>query len=148
MRCSRREACGLIVVTGARLLAGCGGGSKSDSGPTRFPPTDNGTLRLAFVDYPALLETAGWVRGIPPDRTTAIIVVHVGSGSDPADYAALEAACTHFGCGVGYDGGRLECPCHGSLFALDGAVLRGPATVPLLALAVATTADGVEIAVG
>lgn len=43
------------------------------------------------------------------------------------------AACTHLGCTVRFDAERAcwQCPCHGSRFALDGAVLDGPATRPL-----------------
>ncbi len=43
------------------------------------------------------------------------------------------AACTHLGCEVRFnaDEGSWDCPCHGSRFALDGAVLEGPAVHPL-----------------
>jgi thiosulfate dehydrogenase (quinone) large subunit len=45
---------------------------------------------------------------------------------------ALSAVCTHAGCEVTYEGGRLVCPCHGSIFsARTGAVLQGPASQPL-----------------
>ena len=41
------------------------------------------------------------------------------------------AICTHKGCSVSFNGTLLRCPCHGSQFSLEGAVLRGPATVAL-----------------
>jgi thiosulfate dehydrogenase [quinone] large subunit len=48
------------------------------------------------------------------------------------DLTALSAVCTHAGCQVGYQGGILVCPCHGSEFsATTGAVLQGPAVTPL-----------------
>jgi glycine/D-amino acid oxidase-like deaminating enzyme/nitrite reductase/ring-hydroxylating ferredoxin subunit len=46
---------------------------------------------------------------------------------------AVKAACTHVGCVVQFN--RFErcwdCPCHGSQFSIDGAVLAGPAKAPL-----------------
>ncbi|MFI6417421.1 FAD-dependent oxidoreductase [Streptomyces sp. NPDC050842] len=38
--------------------------------------------------------------------------------------------CTHMGCELGFNEAEetWECPCHGSRFARDGAVLQGPAT--------------------
>jgi len=46
---------------------------------------------------------------------------------------ALEARCTHLGCTPRWIATRgvFRCPCHGSRFARDGDVLRGPATEAL-----------------
>src|SRR5205807_4886751 len=43
------------------------------------------------------------------------------------------AACTHLGCLVHWNEMEQcwDCPCHGSHFAPDGAVLNGPAIAPL-----------------
>jgi cytochrome b6-f complex iron-sulfur subunit len=48
-------------------------------------------------------------------------------------FVAVSAICTHAGCTVAFAATRndIECPCHGSTFALTGAVTRGPATLPL-----------------
>jgi len=41
--------------------------------------------------------------------------------------------CPHLGCGYRWNeqSGRFECPCHASVFSLDGKVLGGPAPRPL-----------------
>lgn len=46
---------------------------------------------------------------------------------------ALSARCTHLGCVVHYNDAEpaWECPCHGSRFAVNGAVIRGPVNEPL-----------------
>jgi quinol---cytochrome c reductase iron-sulfur subunit, bacillus type len=46
--------------------------------------------------------------------------------------------CPHLGCYFNWDrqSGRFECPCHLSIFSVDGKVLSGPAPRPLDALPV------------
>ncbi|MGH3710043.1 MAG: ubiquinol-cytochrome c reductase iron-sulfur subunit, partial [Pseudonocardiaceae bacterium] len=41
--------------------------------------------------------------------------------------------CTHLGCLLRFNGAERswDCPCHGSRFDVDGAVLEGPALHPL-----------------
>lgn len=58
-------------------------------------------------------------------------------------FKGFVARCTHAGCAVAVKDGKIECPCHGSAFNLDGSVARGPATEPLKARAV--TLRGGEI---
>ncbi|KAL1507139.1 hypothetical protein AB1Y20_007992 [Prymnesium parvum] len=58
---------------------------------------------------------------------------------------ALRAECTHLGCLVTPNplGDGFTCPCHGSRYAADGTVLRGPAPRPLrLAKVEARDGDG------
>jgi glycine/D-amino acid oxidase-like deaminating enzyme/nitrite reductase/ring-hydroxylating ferredoxin subunit len=46
---------------------------------------------------------------------------------------AVSLRCTHLGCLLRFNEAERswDCPCHGSRFAVDGAVLEGPATRPL-----------------
>lgn len=56
--------------------------------------------------------------------------------------SVLSSRCPHLGCRIDrVDGEALVCPCHGSRFAWDGSLQRGPATGPLQALPFAAEAD-------
>jgi Rieske Fe-S protein len=59
-------------------------------------------------------------------------------------FAVASAVCTHLGCTVGYfqSDRRFHCPCHGSVFAADGAVQYGPAPRPLEWFEVTLARDG------
>lgn len=57
---------------------------------------------------------------------------------------AISLVCTHLGCIVKPAEGGFDCPCHGSRFAADGTVTRGPAPTALPWLSVAGVA-GAEI---
>lgn len=56
----------------------------------------------------------------PPGRSVALF-------RDAEGVYAVSTICTHLGCVVKTAGGGFECPCHGSTFALDGTVTKGPA---------------------
>jgi menaquinol-cytochrome c reductase iron-sulfur subunit len=46
---------------------------------------------------------------------------------------AFGPQCTHLGCAYHWDEAKSEflCPCHSSVFSVDGAVISGPAPRPL-----------------
>lgn len=93
---------------------------------------------------------AGSSRALPAGavRLGAASQLPVGQGAtyqDPGDgqpdivirqrngtLVAHSAVCPHAGCEVGYQGGQIICPCHGSVFdAQTGAVITGPAVTGL-----------------
>jgi nitrite reductase/ring-hydroxylating ferredoxin subunit len=63
------------------------------------------------------------------DSGNPAVLVHLKSGN----FVAYSAVCTHQGCTVAYKGGKLACPCHGSVFdpSKGAEVVAGPAPSPL-----------------
>ena len=50
-----------------------------------------------------------------------------------ATVVAFGPNCTHLGCAYHWDAGKNDflCPCHNSVFSIDGKVVSGPAPRPL-----------------
>jgi menaquinol-cytochrome c reductase iron-sulfur subunit len=71
-------------------------------------------------------RTDGWK--LVSEKATAWVV-----GSPDGPVTAFGPQCTHLGCAYHWDDSKTEfvCPCHNSLFGLDGKVLSGPAPRPL-----------------
>lgn len=73
-------------------------------------------------DNDALVTTATGPDGAP------ILIVRLSADS----YRAMSMRCTHLGCTTAPPSGdQIACPCHGSVYALDGTVINGPAVAPL-----------------
>lgn len=103
---SAAAAAALVVVEG------CGDGQ---IGPTGAQLGAGLTVRV--TDFPGL-ATVGTVVSISAERA----LVRTGD----ATFRALSKICTHEGCLTEIRNNRFECPCHGSIFAADGSVVRGP----------------------
>ncbi|WP_179471076.1 QcrA and Rieske domain-containing protein [Mycolicibacterium vinylchloridicum] len=101
--------------------------------------------------------TASPTTTAPGEVLAATADIPVGSGKvvgdtvitqlKPGVFQGFVARCTHAGCKLpAVTDGTLNCPCHGSQFALDGAVLRGPAATPLAPVAVKV--QGADVVAG
>jgi menaquinol-cytochrome c reductase iron-sulfur subunit len=68
----------------------------------------------------------GWK--VTSEKGTAWVVKH-GDGS----IVAFGPQCTHLGCAYHWEEGKNDflCPCHSSVFSVEGKVLSGPAPRPL-----------------
>jgi cytochrome b6-f complex iron-sulfur subunit len=66
---------------------------------------------------------------VPPGRSVALF-------RDAAGVFAISRVCTHLGCLVKSEADGFHCPCHGSRFAPNGTVIKGPAPKALAWLAV------------
>jgi nitrite reductase/ring-hydroxylating ferredoxin subunit len=99
---------------------GSDGGSKASSG---------GDAQAGGVAIASESEVAPGSAYKFKDSGNPAVLVHLKSG----DFVAYSAVCTHQGCTVAYKGGKLACPCHGSVFdpAKGAEVVAGPAPTPL-----------------
>jgi len=60
---------------------------------------------------------------------SGIIIVNAGNDK----IVAFSSTCTHQGCTISYNPSikNFPCPCHGSVFSINGSVLNGPASKSL-----------------
>ncbi|MGB0972566.1 MAG: ubiquinol-cytochrome c reductase iron-sulfur subunit [Mycobacterium sp.] len=115
VRVSRKTViAGAGVGLGAAALAACSSGGDSGSGENSEPEV--------------LTHTAD-----VPVGSGVIVGTVVVTQPEAGDFKAFSAVCTHTGCLLNeVADGTINCPCHGSKFSLDGAVLNGPAQRPLI----------------
>lgn len=93
---------------------------------------------------PSPIVSAGRPEHFPPNSVTldprfGVYVVHGSNG-----FYAMSSICTHLGCMTAWkqDAGVIACPCHGSTFRRNGAVIEGPAPRPLPWLKIWLGSDG------
>jgi menaquinol-cytochrome c reductase iron-sulfur subunit len=110
-----------------------------------------GVTAVRFLQPEVLFEAPTRVRiGRPEDIPAGTLVVlpelRVYVMRAAAGFVAMTAVCTHLGCLTRYEAENdvIFCPCHGSRFSTDGAVVNGPAPVPLPRLAL-TLDNGVLV---
>mgnify|MGYP001945938171 CR=1 FL=1 len=100
-------------------------------------------MSLALSDAPALREVGGAAPLSAPEVFLDVNVCHVEEGC----YVAAWRICPHGACYLDYqpEGRRFYCPCHGSEFGEDGALLKGPATRGLKTFPAGKVGDAVWV---
>lgn len=119
-------------------------------------------LRTALLAGSGLLALAGLVRFLtfqseaprqtefdlgpaedyPPGSRTPIAAAQALLIHGPDGFTALSLVCPHLGCQVEPTGDGFACPCHGSRFDVNGALVRGPADRAMSALKVQMAENG------
>ncbi|MCC7491177.1 MAG: Rieske (2Fe-2S) protein [Fimbriimonadaceae bacterium] len=86
------------------------------------------TVPLANPDFEDLRKPGGSAE-LTFEDGTEVLVARV----DVDQWAVVSLECTHQKCDIEYDGKKKQfvCPCHNSVFDLEGKPLTGPATKPL-----------------
>ncbi len=83
----------------------------------------------------------GRLSDFPVDTYTFIEEAKVFVYRDHESIQAVSAICTHLGCTILRTMDGFECPCHGSCYTDEGAVLSGPAPRSLSWFKVEKTPD-------
>lgn len=133
--CTRRAVMQGLVAASALVPIGC---RLEDVGePTDTPDAGSGMgtgfamcganmcVDLTHPLNAPLLE-AGGSRVVTVAGDKVLVVRQTAAD----EFTTLSGVCTHAGCTVRFVAGSTSfaCPCHGSKFAIDGAVTTGPAT--------------------
>lgn len=96
---------------------------------------------IVAADYLAskLANDRSLAQGLKGDATYLIV-----KEDKTLESYGLNAVCTHLGCVVPWSApnNKFMCPCHGSQYAPTGAVVRGPAPLPLALAHCEVTDDG------
>ena len=94
---------------------------------TYHAQSENGRILLSNNELPSGENSLDPVLIRVPEVDGGLLLIR----RNPSALIAIGARCTHQGCQVRPGGDFFTCPCHGSTFDLDGAVVRGPAQKPL-----------------
>lgn len=132
---SRREFCqhachaASLAALGI-LLPGCGGSPTSPSGGgSNVPQLQQVTSTITNGAFTLTIDAASPLNAVG----NAVLVNASGRGflvgrTGNDTFVALTATCTHEACTVtGFQNQQYVCPCHGSIYAMTGARVSGPA---------------------
>jgi Rieske Fe-S protein len=141
-----RGVCGASCAT---ALTACGAGRDAT------PPPPATTTPAAVAPPPVTTVAPAPTTAAPALAATSDIPVGGGkvfpdfrlvvTRPSAADLKAFTAICTHDGCLLNSVADTtINCPCHGSRFAItDGAVVRGPAVRALTARTITVEGDSI-----
>jgi cytochrome b6-f complex iron-sulfur subunit len=140
---SRREflkcISGVFAISASPLLLNsCAAGL-----PTFRGEFDGALVRIPKTAAAALEIPNGVMMVRAPNLPMPIVVRNLPNRG----MIALSTICTHKGCEVRVLPDAFQCPCHGSEYSVDGAVVEGPASQPLQRFAVEETPDAIIIKV-
>ncbi len=131
----RRVFCACAIAASALACGGGGGGGGNTPPP---PPPPGGSTLKTTTDTKAVFLS----------QPTGTVHDYRNLGSfwlvrDAGGIYAMTAICTHQGCTVNsWNGAVFPCPCHGSQYDLNGAVVQGPAPLPLKHFEVTVDGNG------
>jgi cytochrome b6-f complex iron-sulfur subunit len=113
---------GSLLLVAPAIFNSCSDDSSNGDNGNTVPPGGI-TIDLTDSAYAALKTVGGYA------YKGDIIVIR----STETVYVALSKVCTHSQCTVTYNSSNnnLPCPCHGSLFSINGTVVNGPAPTAL-----------------
>jgi Rieske Fe-S protein len=133
------------VIAGAGLglaataLAACSTYGKKPEAASSSPAVTASSGTSAPGTATALAKTAD-----VPVGSGVIVDGTVVTQPTAGVFKGFSTVCPHRGCDVSkVENGTIDCPCHGSKFSLDGAVVQGPADKPLTAKAVTVQGDSI-----
>lgn len=111
-----------------------------------LPAVMNKQIAIPLADFPELKNAGGSIVGTASGYSNPIVIAQVTAGM----FVAVDAICTHMRCTVAYSAlnEEFECPCHGSTYDATntvGAVLSGPAPLPLTVFTVSS--DGTTLTI-
>ena len=126
------------LSTAPILLNACAAGIATYRGTS-----EGNTITIPKVEAAALLQRNGVMIVRAANLPIPIIVRNLGESG----FIALSPICSHAGCEVRVMPSSFECPCHGTVYSVEGEVEDGPAPRPLQRFVIEETAENFIIKV-
>lgn len=150
----RRKLIKTLALGGAGLALSRAVATATQSSPLKVADLETldrefATIEFKFADTKCLLVRLPAPTGAGK-KTERILeaTAKTRDGKTQTVYlTAYTRICTHLGCTPGLPEAdhQMTCPCHGSVYAIDGSVIQGPAEQPLQAVKLEVK-DGAVIA--